>query len=115
MITPLQAAAEYGHIGCVTMMLRSKSRQTWHSRTLISNLPDMIVLVTLQAAAEHGHMGCVALILRSNPDKADLGNALWTAAAHGQSDTLPLLLEAGNISLCHHNRGQHFSECAPFA
>ena len=53
------------------------------------------MLVTLQAAAEHGNMGCVVLILRTKPEEADLGNALWTAAAHGQDDTLPLLLKAG--------------------
>lgn len=49
----------------------------------------------MQAAAEHGHMGCVTLILRSKPDQLDLSNALWTAAAHGHSEAVAVLLQAG--------------------
>lgn len=94
--TALHAAARFGHLECVKLLLeagadtRAKENSLENaSRNQATSIPP------LARAAKYGHLEVVRVLLAAKGDPASGLKALDEAVGHGQVEVARLLLEAG--------------------
>ena len=97
--TPLFIAAQQGHNLCLSELI---SHGACVSQATADNTTPVFV------AAEHGHLSCLRALLEADSHRTATVNqaivntgrtALWTAAHHGLTEVVDLLLGAGYVNI----------------
>jgi ankyrin repeat protein len=97
--TPLFIAAQQGHNLCLSELI---SHGAYVSQATADNTTPVFV------AAEHGHLSCLRELLEADSHRTATVNqaivntgrtALWTAAHHGLTEVVDLLLGAGYVNI----------------